>query len=234
MGKGKLIVIEGTDGSGKETQAKLLLEKLAKEGLSSKIFEVPIYSSPTGRIIGQCYLGKSTSYYGWEGDNNWFGEADKVPAKVASLYYAADRLYNTPNIERALLEYDVVILDRWAESNFGHQGGKIRDPVKREGLVKWLYDLEYNQLGIPKPDKIFFLYMPLEVSNILREKRKGKTGESSDGHESNQEHLLNAEKSYLQIADLFNWDKISCAPDGTINSLKTPEQIHEEIYNSII
>ena len=229
MARSKLVLIEGTDGSGKETQAKLLLERLANEGFLTEMFGFPLYASPTGRIIGQSYLGKDPAYYGWKGDTGWFGNADKVPAKVASLYYAADRLFNAPSIEKALTENDFIFLDRYAESNFGHQGGKIRDPIKREKLVKWLYDLEYNQLKIPKPDKTFFLHMPLKVSTILRNKRNDGTGESADGHESNQEHLFNAEQSYLQIAELFKWTKIECAPDGTINSLKTPEEIHEEI-----
>jgi dTMP kinase len=234
MAKGKLIVIEGTDASGKETQAKLLLKRLSGDSFSTKMFEVPFYDSPTGRIIGQCYLGKDPKFYDWKGDTSWFENADKVPAKVASLYYAADRLFNSPSIEKAILEHDFVFLDRYAESNMGHQGGKIRDPVEREKLVQWLYDFEYNQLKIPKPDKIFFLHMPTSVSLTLREKRGKGTGEAADGHESNIQHLLNAEESYLQIADLFKWEKISCAPDGTINSLKTPEQIHKEIYNLII
>ena len=97
-------------------------------------------------------------------------------------------------------------------------------------FVNWLYDLEYSHFGIPKPDQVVFLYMPMEVARKLREGRGIQTGERADGHESNIDHLRCAEQAYLQIADSFGWRKILCAPDGTINSLRTRENTAEEVY----
>ena len=234
MKRGKLIVIEGTDGSGKNTQAKLLKERLLREKIPTEMFSFPMYDTPTGRVVGQSYLGKPTNIYNWKGDTGWFPDPDKLDPMVSSLYFAGDRLFNSPEIEIALSEKEVVLLDRYAEANFGHQGGKIKDPRKREKFVRKLHNLEYNILGIPQPDAVLFQHMPLKVSVELRNRREGKTGEKADGHESNMQHLRNAEEAYLQIADLFNWIKVSCAPDGTIKSLRTPEDIHEEVYRIVM
>lgn len=219
--RGKLIVIEGTDCSGKETQANLLKERLEKDNI--KIFKTsfPMYDTPTGKIIGGPYLGKS--YIG----DGWFDEgASKVDPRVASLYYAADRLYNIPKILECLAKGYNVLLDRYVESNMAHQGGKIFEKEKRINMYKWLESLEYDLLRLPKPDLTIFLYMPYEYSLKLKNSRK----ETSDQHESSQEHLINAEKAYFELKDLYHFKLINCVKD---NSIKTKKEISEEIYKEV-
>ncbi|MBR9691184.1 dTMP kinase [Candidatus Woesearchaeota archaeon] len=218
MTQGKFIVIEGTDCSGKETQTKKLIEKIEAKGLKCRHMTFPRYNKPTGRIIGSCYLGKDCE--------SWFGEANSVDPRVASLYYAADRLDAQKEIKEYLNRGETIICDRYVESNLGHQGGKITDPEKRNELIGWIYNLEYIHNKLVKPDKVIFLYMPYEIGIELKKTRQGK----ADGHESNPEHLKNAETSYLELAQKFNWDKIDCAPDG---QLKTIEEIHNIIWNKI-
>lgn len=225
--RGKILVIEGTDYSGKETQTKLLLEKFMNGGIPCETISFPRYHTPTGRIIGQCYLGKKGL---GRGDVAWFGDADKVHPIIPSLYFADDRFAAVSEIEKIIESGKHLIVDRWVESNMAHQGGKEEDSQKRNKIIEFVHNLEYNLLGLPKPDLVIFLYMPYQVSTKLRTKRK----EKADGHERNQRHLKNAEETYLQLADSYNWKKINCAPDGTINSLRTPENIHEEVYQCIM
>ena len=223
--KGKLIVFEGTDCSGKSTQINLLIEKLEKENLKVVTLDFPNYSTPTGKIVRR-YL------------DNGFGPANGVDSRIASTFYAQDRFASKPIIEKALEENDIVILDRYVESNMGHQGGKIRNRQEREEFFEWLRELEYDNFSLPKPDGVVFLYMPHPVSKELMKDRERKSEfhpgeEELDGHEGVPEHLQNAEESYLHLAELYGWVKISCAPDGSMDSLRTPEHIHEELYEKV-
>jgi dTMP kinase len=214
--RGKLIVFEGTDFSGKSTQIKLLIEKLKKEGISSLTIHFPNYQTPTGKVVKR-YLDSE------------FGSANSIDPRIASILYAEDRFASKPAIEDALKKFDVVILDRYVESNMGHQGGKIKDKVEREKFFKWLEEIEYGTFSLPKPDAILFLHMPCIVGMELKKERAGK----EDGHESDIEHLKNAEKSYLHLVNLYSWIKISCAPDDTLTSLRTSEDISEEVYSKV-
>jgi len=221
--RGKLIVTEGTDCSGKSTQIKLLIERLQKEGVKVITLDFPNYSTPTGRIVRK-YL------------DNEFGPANSVDSKIASIFYAEDRYVSKPIIEFALQTFDLVILDRYVESNMGHQGGKIKDPEERKKFFEWLNDLEYVNFSLPKPDEVLFFHMPHLISIKLKEGRITKSTYhpgKEDGHESSEEHLKNAEQSYLQLAELYNWKKIECAPSGNIDSLRTAENIHEEVYQKV-
>lgn len=229
----EIILVEGTDGSGKETQSKLLEARLNFSGFPAERINIPAYQTPTGQIVGQCYLGKDLGL-GSEA-TMILGEPDKVDPKLACLYYAADRYAAVPEINRMLEEEKIPVLDRWVESNMGHQGGKIWDSTKREGMFEWIRHLEYDVLGLPQPTIKLFLYMPLDVSLELRRRRSNETGEKLDGHEGNLGHMKRAELSYLHMVDLnpAEWDRIDCAPDGTINSLKTPEEISDEVYGIV-
>lgn len=226
MKQGKILVMEGTDCSGKETQTKLLLKRLVKDKIPCEKMSFPRYNTPTGRIIGQCYLGKES--FG-EGDLAWFGDANKVNPLIASLYYASDRIAALPDILKIINSGKHLILDRWVESNMGHQAGKERDIKKRIKTINFIHNLEYTLLKLPKPDSVIFLYMPYKIGIELKKNRKG----SADGHESNINHLKNAEETYLQLAKKYNWIKINCALNGSINSLRTPEDISDEVYNNI-
>lgn len=218
--KGKLIVIEGTDCSGKETQSKLLLERLRKEGYKIEELSFPNYNSPTGKIVGGCYLGKPQIGEGFFPEG-----APAVDPKVSSLYYAADRKYNIYKII-FLLENGVnVILDRYTYSNMAHQGGKIEDQKKREEMYHWIEQLEFGLLELPKPDIRIFLHMPFEQATELRKKRSN--AEELDQLEKDAEHLKHAEKAYLEIADLYQFQIIQCNKE---NDIKNIPEIHEEVY----
>ena len=215
----KIIVIEGTDCSGKETQSKMLLERLNKEGLSSIYMTFPAYQTPTGKIVGGSYLGKESI-----GPCLFPEGAVNVDAKVASLYYAADRLYNKPVIEENLLNNNLII-DRYVESNMAHQGSKIMDKEKRYEMYNFLSSLEYDLLKLPRPDITIFLYMPYEQACILKKNRT-----ELDQHELNPEHLKHAEECYLELSKLHNYVKIDCFKDGVI---RTKEDINNEIYEIV-
>lgn len=220
--KGKIIVIEGTDCSGKETQSKKLIERLNKEGIKTEYFSFPQYNTPTGRIVGGPYLGKS---YICE---CWFPEgAINVDPKVASLYYAADRRYNVGKINEMLDNGINVILDRYVYSNMAHQGGKLKDQNERFKMFEWLETLEFGLLELPHADIKLFLHVPYEVSNELKKSRT----ELPDQHEMSEEHLKNSEKAYLEIVGKYNFKKFECN-DG--NKIRPIEDINNEIYNYII
>ena len=219
--KGKLIAIEGTDCSGKETQTNLLIKRLRKEGHQVQNFSFPNYNSPTGKIIGGPYLGKE--YLG----NSYFEEgAVNVDPKVASLYYTADRKYNIDKIIFLLENGYNVILDRYIYSNMAHQGGKMKDKKERLEMYDFLEKLEFELMELPKPDITIFLHMPYEAAKELKEHRK----EAPDGHEKDKSHLKMAEESYLELAKRYNFETIECA-DGI--HPKSIEDISRQVYNKI-
>jgi len=210
---GKIIVIEGTDSSGKETQSKLLEQTLQKEGKSCIHFAFPMYDTPTGKIIGGDYLGKE------EIGSSLFEEGtSNVDPHVVCLYYAADRKYNWPKIEEYLEKGYIVILDRYTTSNLAHQGSKITDKDDRFDMYQWIDKLEYWLLQLPKPDKTIFLHVPYEYS--LKSMKDSKMIEDQK----------RAEEAYIELSELYNWDRVECVKDGTLRSV---EDIHEEILKIV-
>jgi dTMP kinase len=216
--RGRIFVVEGTDCSGKGTQTDLLVARLKAENILCHKMSFPRYDTPTGDMLKR-YLGKPP--YQQE-----FGPSDKVNPKLASVLYAEDRYATRGEMLEIINNGIHLILDRYVESNMGHQGGKIRNPKERLEFIKWLDNLEYGTFELPRPDKVIFLYMPHQVAIELKKSRPGE----ADGHEANPEHLRNAEENYLQLANLFGWKRIDCAPDGTIKSLRTREDISKEVY----
>ena len=219
--RGKLIVIEGTDCSGKETQTNILMDRLKKEGYPVVKFSFPMYDTPTGKIVGGPYLGKEYICDGWFPET-----APNVDPKVSSLYYAADRKYNMPMILEELESGTNVILDRYVFSNMAHQGGKIFDDKKRDAMYSWLENLEFRLLELAKPDICLFLHMPYEAATILKSGRE----EKADQHEANPEHLKNSDIAYVELSTLYNWKHINCISDDNIRSV---EDINEEIIECI-
>lgn len=221
MTNGKLIVIEGTDCSGKETQAKLLLSKLKNDGIRIEERAFPMYNTPTGKIIGGPLLGKS-----YIGESFFESGVSKIDPKVAALYYAADRLYNIKEINELLSKGVNVILDRYVESNMGHQAGKLSSKEEKIEMMNWLEKLEYDLLELPRPDVVIFLFMPYQYTIELRNKR----GEAPDEVEKDVEYLRNAEKTYSLMAEKYNYDIIYCVKDDNI---RTIEEINNDVYNLV-
>lgn len=219
--KGKLIVIEGTDCSGKETQSNLLIEKLKNDGIRIEKFSFPNYNSPTGKIIGGPYLGKSYICDGWFPEG-----APNVDPRVSALYYAADRLYNIDKINFLLDNGVNVILDRYVYSNMAHQGGKLDNADKRHAMYDWLDNLEFNLLSLPKPDISVFLHMPFELSLTLKKNRE----EDLDQNEKDKNHLINAENAFIELAKKYNFYTIECNEGDRI---KTIPEINEDLYNHV-
>ena len=217
---GKIILIEGTDCSGKGTQSEILYERLQKLGRKVVKLSFPMYDTPTGKIIGGPYLGKESICKGWFKEG-----ANQVPAKVASLYYAADRLYNIDTIKKYLDDDYIIILDRYVSSNMGHQAGKIKDKEERTKMIKWLEKLEYDLLELPKPDIQIFLHMPYKYTKLLQKNR-----EELDEHEMSEDNLINAEATYLEITEYYNFIKIECVLNDKIRSIN---EISDEIYQKI-
>ena len=217
---GKLITIEGTDCSGKETQTNLLVEKLKQNGYKVAKFELPYYDTPTGKIIAGPFLGKFGEGYFPEGSS-------KVPPYVASLYYAADRAYNTSRVEKALEENDFVFLDRYAFSNLAYHGAKFETQAEKIKFYNFMTTLEFDMLKLPKPDMTLFLYMPTEYAVKLREGRE----EKADQNERDVEFLKRVEKTYLELVELYNFVKVDCVEN---NNIKKINEIHEEIYEKLL
>lgn len=217
---GKLILIEGTDCSGKETQSKLLKEKVEKDNKTCVYFSFPNYNSPTGKIVGGPYLGKE------EICKSYFTEgAVNVDPKVSCLYFAADRLYNLESLKKLVNSYDYVILDRYAFSNMAHQGGKEEDKNKRNEIYDFIYELEFNLLKLIKPDIVIFLHMPIKFALELRKNRT-----SLDEHEKSIKHLTMAENAYLELKDKYGFKYISCVKEDKLRDI---EDINDELYELI-
>ena len=214
MSKGKLIVIEGTDCSGKQTQTDILVENLKQLGIKAISFGFPNYASPTGKIIGEAYLGKHSDSYFTEGIEN-------VDPKISSLYYAADRAYNIDIINKHLEAGYIVVLNRYVESNMAFQGGKIKDIKSRNMMYEWLDNLEFVLLDLPRPDLVLFLYLPYEYVCTLKEKR---------GKIANINLLRMAETAYLELSTIYDYEKINCLKD---NHLRSIEDISKEILEKV-
>jgi dTMP kinase len=223
MKRAKILVIEGTDGSGKETQSKKLLEYLKNKKVKVKSYSFPIYNTPTGKIVGGPYLGKS------EISESFFPESSaNVDPLVSSLYYAADRRYNfLSEIESEIYKNDIIILDRYVTSNMGHQACKAKTKKDRDKILKFIEELEFNLCELPRPDKVIFLHMPFEAAKELRKSRT-----STDGNENNEEYLKHAEKNYVEIAKLYNWHYINCIKSKKytkIEDIKSIDEIGKEV-----
>lgn len=224
--KGKLIVIDGSDGAGKATQTKLLVSTLKREGYKVKTLYFPRYNkSLFGRLIGECLSGE-------------YGDFVKLDPHIASVLYAADRFEAKGEIEEALAQGSVVVLDRYVSANQIHQGGKIANPKKRREFLRWLDAMEHTAFGLPRPDHIFFLYVPYDISRQLlsgkdqADKKKVylKRGKK-DIVETNRKYLENSTRSALKLVSELNaWTKIECAIRG---QMRSREEIHEELWSQV-
>jgi dTMP kinase len=185
----KFIVIDGTDGSGKTTQANLLIAKLKAEGYQVEMADFPQYNHKSAGPVEEYLSGK-------------YGEAGEVDPYVASIFYAVDRFDIGFKIRQWLQEEKFVIANRYVSSNMGHQGSKITNALKRKEYFDWLYHLEYEIFKIPRPDLSLILHVPSKISQQLSKDRGREDwhGKTKDIHEDNLEHLLAAEEAYMEIA----------------------------------
>lgn len=212
MERGKLIVIDGTDGAGKETQTKLLEQRLNAEGIHVIKYSFPNYDSIYGQMISDYLQGE-------------FGTSTEVHPKLASLLYAFDRGMVAEEMTGHLESGHYILCDRFIESNIAYQQAKLPEE-KRNEFFKWLTNLEHNILRVPESDSVLFLRVPVDISRINMDER-----EELDGHESNQTYQQKVLKSYESLSkDNDKWTIIDCATNG---EMRTREEIHEEIYQAI-
>ncbi|MFH1315187.1 MAG: thymidylate kinase [Candidatus Uhrbacteria bacterium] len=213
------IVIDGSDSTGKGTQTKLLLDRFIAEGVDHQSISFPQYKNKSAGPTEEYLSGK-------------YGQAHEVGPHASSIFYAVDRFDASFQIRDWLNQGKTVITDRYVTANMGHQGGKISDRNEREEFFKWNEHLEHEIFGIPRPDICIILHVPTETALKLQEQRGGwKSDLKNDIHETDAQHLRDAETSYLHIADIYpNSFLISCDRDG---QLRSKEDIHNEIWQIV-
>ena len=217
----KLFVIDGTDGSGKQTQFQKLQERLDREGISYKTVSFPNYDSPSSALVKMYLSGE-------------FGEnAKEISPYIASTFFAVDR-YATykKDLEQYYLEDGIILADRYTTANMVHQAGKIQDKEEREKFLDWLWDFEFHLFGLPIPTKSFFLNMPPEYAMKLMENRENKFthAQAKDIHERDKNHIIDAYHAACDLAQKYNWYEVKCVKEDKI---RTIGDIHEEIYHEI-
>ena len=215
---GKLIVIEGTDGSGKSTQFKLLTSRLEAENHQFQKLVFPQYAEPSSALI-RMYLGGE------------FGtKPSDVNAYAASAFYAVDRYASFKKVWGQWYEEGgLIVSDRYTTSNAVHQASK--EPVEnQQSFLKWLYDFEYDKLGLPRPDLIIYLDVPTDFTEAMMRRREADTHTSADIHEQDMEYLATCRRTGKAAAEYYGWTVIQCVQDGKMRSI---EDIHEEIYRHV-
>lgn len=215
---GKLIVIEGTDGSGKSTQFRLLTDRLESEQVKFQKLVFPQYSEPSSALI-RMYLG---------------GEFGKSPSDVnayaASAFYSVDRYASYRKVWGKWYEGGgLVVSDRYTTSNAVHQTSKEPED-KREDFLNWLYDFEYDKLGLPRPDLVIYLDVPTDFTEKMLRHRESETNTHADIHEQDMQYLATCRRMGRAAAEHYGWTVIRCVRDEAMRSM---EDIHEEIYRHV-
>ena len=218
---GKIFVIDGTDGSGKQTQFERLKNRLTEEGIDYRTVSFPNYDSPSSSLVKMYLSGE-------------FGEnAKDVSPYIASTFYAADRYATYTTKYKEYYENGGIILaDRYTTANMVHQAGKIQDKEEREKFLNWLWNLEFELYGLPVPAELFFLKMPPEKALELIKNRENKFTHSAqkDIHERDKSHITDSFNAACSVAQKYNWYTVECIKDGQV---RTIDDIHEEIYQEI-
>ena len=215
---GKLIVIEGTDGSGKSTQFKLLTQRLEQDGKEFQKLVFPQYAEESSALI-RMYLGGE------------FGtKPSDVNAYAASAFYAVDRYASYKKVWGQWYEDGGLVLsDRYTTSNAVHQASKVPD-ADRETFLHWLYTFEYDQLGLPRPDLTIYLDVPTNFTEKMLRSREAATDTHADIHEQDMAYLATCRRTGRAAAVYYGWTVIDCVRDGQMRSI---EDIHEEIYRHV-
>ena len=215
---GKLIVIEGTDGSGKSTQFRLLTQRLENENIAFQKLVFPQYSEPSSALI-RMYLG-----------GEFGSKPTDVNAYAASTFYAVDRYASYKKVWGNWYEQGgLVVSDRYTTSNAVHQTSK--EPAEKQGeFLKWLYELEYDRLGLPKPNLIIYLDVPTDFTEQMMRRREADTNTTADIHEQDLDYLATCRRTGRAAAEYYGWTVIQCVKDGRMRSI---EDIHQEIYRYV-
>jgi len=215
------IAIEGTDGSGKGTQFKLLVRALRRVGTQVGTLDFPRYGRPSAYFVEQ-YL------------NGRYGTPKQVGPYRGSIFYVLDRYVAAPEVRHWLNEGRVVVANRYTWSSAAHQGGKLKTLAERKKYWRWLFDLEFKMFEIPKPDLTIILHMPAAQAQALVHKKQTrsylKRGTKLDLHEADLKHLRAAERTYLELARLSGARLVECVEEGR---LLTPEEIHRKVWRIV-
>ncbi|MFH1399082.1 MAG: thymidylate kinase [Candidatus Woesearchaeota archaeon] len=215
--KGKLIVIDGLDGSGKYTQFKLLSKRLEEEGYSASTFDFPQYDKPFGAMVGRYLKGE-------------FGDIDQVEIEVATMLYALDRYSVKQEIKKELVDGKIVVLNRYTPSNLGFQGAKFRGK-ERQKFLKWIDAMESR---LPQPDLIIFLDVPRKFTRLLmgnKDLREYLDGKKEDIHEKNDPYQLEVEGLYRKLSEeRKNWRRVDCV---SADSLLSIDEVHNKVWEVV-
>lgn len=216
--KGRFVVFDGTDGSGKKTQMDLFVEHLRGQGKEVEVCDFPQYKTPSAWFVEKYLAGG-------------YGTAEEVGPHVASVFYALDRFDRSADIRRWLAEGKFVVSNRFTSSNMGHQTGKIDGVEARVAYLEWLDDFEHRLLGVPRPDSVVYLMLPPDIGQRLTERRRQGAGEKMDIHEADLEHLKRAADAYQFVAQRYGWTVIRC--DDGQNEIRSREDIHAEVVRRL-
>lgn len=215
---GKLIVLEGTDGSGKSTQFQRLTDRLSQEGRQFQKLVFPQYSEPSSALI-RMYLG-----------GEFGARPSDVNAYAASAFYSVDRYASYKKVWGQWYESGgLVVSDRYTTSNAVHQTSK-EPPEKQSDFLKWLYDFEYSKLGLPRPDLVVYLDVPTDFTEKMMRSREAATHTHADIHEQDLEYLATCRRTGRAAAEYYDWTVIGCVKNGAMRSI---DDIHEEIYRHV-
>lgn len=219
---GKLFVIEGTDGSGKQTQFRKLQERLSEENIEYRVVSFPNYDNASSSLVKMYLSGE-------------FGEnAKDVSPYIASTFYAADRYATYKRYyENYYKNGGIILADRYTTANMVHQAGKIQDKAERDKFLKWLWDFEFNLYGLPVPTKTFFINMPPNYALKLIENRENKFTHQAqkDIHERDKSHIVDSYETACSLVNDYDWYEVKCVNDD--GAIRTVDDIHNEIYEEV-
>ncbi|KXK25712.1 MAG: Thymidylate kinase [candidate division WS6 bacterium OLB20] len=216
MSQGRIFVIEGTDGAGKGTQARLLTELLEAKGFPVATLDFPRYGHPSAHLV-ESYL------------NGDYGTMADVTPQAASILFAVDRFAAANEIRSQLERGSIIIANRYSSSNMGHQAGKIADLNERARFLDWLQELEHTYLKIPRPDRVFLLYLDADEAQRrvdLKEKREYTRGKKRDIAEEDTDHQRKSAEAYLWTAKRYGWD--------IIDASGTEAEVHSRLLKQIL